>query len=190
MKYVKTLGICSVAVVIATLTQLIEEGKAQYPLRSRPIALEKLTGNHEGCRDLKYLDTGGIETIGIGSTTANCGYIPNRKLTSEEIAIRFNKDMYVAEQCIYKNFNGHLMTQNQFEAMSDFAFNLGCSKISKNKNGTLTKIRKYAIKGDYKNMCNAFLHWTKGRNLKGESVTIKGLLIRRQAEKKWCERND
>lgn len=184
------IGVCSVALVIATLITTQDTGEAQYPLRSRAIALEKLTGYHEGCRTNKYKDTGAIDTIGIGSTTANCGYIPNRELTVKEIALRFNKDVYVAEKCVFDKFDGVNMNQNQFEAMVDFVFNLGCNKASVTKNGNITKIRKYAIQQDYDNMCNAFLEWNKGRNLQGKLIVIKGLQTRRIAEKKWCDSND
>ena len=80
-------GICAVAVVVGTLGSKLEQGTAKYPLRMRPVTIEKLTGYFEGCRTKAYKDTGGISTVGIGSTDAICGKIDlNRTYTIEEIA--------------------------------------------------------------------------------------------------------
>ena len=178
-------GVCSVPMVVAGLFKAINDGSADYPLRVREEFVRDYIGKFEGCRSRSYLDTGGLETVGIGSTHFNCGKIITGKIYSdEEIAKRLNKDLWVAEQCVNKYFNGEMLPQNKFEALVDFTFNLGCTKaIGAVK---MTTIRRYALTGDYTKMCLEQMKWVKGRNLKGELVTIKGLYNRRKEVVQWC----
>jgi len=178
-------AVCSVPTVVGGLFTAINEGTADYPLRVREEFVRDYIGKFEGCRSQSYLDTGGLETVGIGSTHFNCGKIITGKIYSnEEIAKRLNKDLWVAEQCVNKYFNGANLPQNKFEAMVDFTFNLGCTKaIGTTK---MTGIRRYALLGDYKKMCNEQMKWVKGRNKKGELVTIQGLYNRRKEVTEWC----
>lgn len=176
---------CSISVVIAILFNTIQSGEADYQLRTRKVFVENYTAVFEGCRNKSYLDTGGLETVGIGSTHYNCGKIISGKTYSdEEIAKRLNKDLWVAEQCVDRYFDGRNLPQNKYEAMVDFVFNLGCSKaIGTSK---MTGIRKYALLGDYRRMCLEQLKWVKGRDRQGKFITLKGLKKRREEVAKWC----
>ena len=82
-----------------------------------------------------------------------------------------------------------IVSQGQFDALVDFAYNLGASKLV---NSTLWKKLKAK---DYESAANEFLKWNKikvkvknivnGQVVVGfKLVEVKGLTRRRQAEKK------
>ena len=173
--------LCSGSVVIAFMVNNPQLMK--HELRTRPIFIEKVLAKWEGCHQTPYPDTGGLMTNGIGHLCVK-GDGTNRTLTIEEVAQLLNNDLWIAEQCANRYFNGYALPQEKFESLVDFTLNLGCSKaIGATK---MTRIRHYALIGDYGSMCKSFVDWSKGRNLKGELVTIKGLLNRRRDEEKWC----
>lgn len=188
IKKVSTFGaaICSVSVAVTILYNNLNDGNAEYPLRVRKEFVVDVTGKWEGCRFEKYRDTGGIETVGIGTTSNVCGELTKKRYSYDEIAYFFNKGLYQSEQCINKNFKGSNLPQSVYESLVDMAYNNGCSAISNNKSGKLTKIRKLALQGKYKDLCNAYMEWVYGRNIKGEKVVIKGLYNRRLDNKEWC----
>lgn len=180
------LGICSVGAVAGILGERQLHGTLEYPLLYSAEAIEHLTGKWEGCRTKAYKDTGGLWTQGIGHL---CGRLkPTETLTLEQVADLLNKDLYTAEQCVLKRFNGAELTKGQREALTDFAFNVGCAKASSNSNGRMTTIRMYALTGQYDKMCDEFLRWSYGRNEKGEMVRIQGLYNRRLDQQKWCKK--
>ena len=178
------LGVCSVGAVVGIFAERQLSGTLTYPVLYSAEAVEHLTGKWEGCRTKAYRDTGNLWTQGIGHL---CGRLkPTDTMTLEEVAEVLNKDLYQAEQCVLKNFNGSALTQGQREALTDFAFNVGCQKASTNANNRMTKIRTYALTKQYKEMCNSFLDWGYSKNEKGEMVRIQGLYARRLDEQKWC----
>lgn len=178
------LGVCAVGVVASIVMKKQDEGTAKYPLLYSAEAMEHLTGKWEGCRTKAYKDTGGLWTQGIGHL---CGkFQPTEILTLEQVADLFNEDLYKAEQCVLSKFNGNALTQGQREALTDFAFNVGCTKATVSGNGGMTKIRRYALTGQYNAMCNEFLKWSLGRNTDGQLVRIQGLYNRRIDERNWC----
>lgn len=185
-KRVITLGICSVGAVVGIISKQQTDGTLKYPVQYSAEAMEHLTGKWEGCRTKRYKDTGSLDTVGIGHLCDK--YTPTGTLTLEQIAELFNKDIYIAEKCVIDNFNGKYLTKGQREALTDFAFNVGCTKASKNKNGRMTKIRIYALTAQYDKMCDEFLNWSYGRNAKGEMVRIQGLYNRRLDQQKWCKK--
>lgn len=178
------LGVCSVGAVAGIFAERQLSGTLTYPVLYSAEAVEHLTGKWEGCRTKAYKDTGGLWTQGIGHL---CGRLkPTETMTLEQVVDVLNKDLYTAEQCVLKNFNGGKLTQGQREALTDFVFNVGCAKASINSSGKMTKIRAYALTGRYNAMCNEFLSWAYGKNEKGEMVRINGLYARRLDEQKWC----
>lgn len=188
---IKTVGkvgtaICSVAVAVGLMFDKLNNGTADYPLRVTKEFVVNVTGKWEGCRFEKYRDTGGIETVGIGTTSTVCGELTKNRYTYDEIAQFLNKGLHQSEQCINKNFNGANLPQSVYESLVDMAYNNGCTAISNNKSGRLTKIRRYALQGKYKDVCNGYMDWVYGRNYKGEKVRIEGLYKRRLDNKNWC----
>lgn len=178
--------ICSVAVAVGVMYDKLNDGTAEYPLRVSKEFVENVTGKWEGCRFEKYKDTGGIETVGIGTTSTVCGKLTKNRYTYEEIAHFLNKGLYQSELCINRNFNGAKLPQSVYESLVDMAYNNGCTAISNNKGGKLTKIRRFALQGKYVEVCNGYMEWVYGRNAKGEKVRIEGLYNRRLDNKKWC----
>ena len=74
----------------------------------------------EGLKLNKYKDISGVETIGYGHTGTN---LPN-SITKEQ-AIKFlNKDIQEAEKKVNK-YSQYSFTQNQYDALVSFAFNIG-----------------------------------------------------------------
>lgn len=180
------LGICSVGAVAGILSKRAIDGTLAYPMLYSAEAVEHLTGKWEGCRTKAYKDTGGLWTQGIGHL---CGRLkPTDVLTLEQVADLLNEDLYKAEQCVMQRFNGRNLTKGQREALTDFAFNVGCAKASVNSNGRMTRIRTYALTQQYDKMCDEFLKWSYGRNHKGEMVRIQGLYNRRLDQQKWCKK--
>lgn len=182
--------ICSVGIVVGMLFNNMQHGETDYPLRVTPEFVLNVTGKFEGCRFKKYKDGGGIDTFGVGTTSAICGKIEKNEFTYEEIAKWLNKGLWEAEQCVNNNFKGAVLPQRVFESLVDMVYNNGCTAVSNTKNGQLTKIRRYALQQNYPALCNAYMEWVYGRNAKGERVKIKGLYLRRLANKEWCLKND
>lgn len=182
--------VCSVAIAVAMITKDIEQGTAKYPLRVSPEFLVEVVGKFEGCRLTKYKDGGGVDTVGIGTTSAVCGKLNKDVYSYEEIAQFFAKGMWEAEQCVNRYFNGLDMPQRPFESLVDVIYNNGCSAVSNNKNGTMTKIRRYALQKKFDDMCYSYMDWVYGRNKSGEKVRIQGLYNRRLADKNWCLKNE
>ncbi|MDF7662395.1 lysozyme [Erwiniaceae bacterium L1_54_6] len=85
-----------------------------------------LIGNAESCRRDPYVCPAGKLTAGIGSTTAIDG---RHVYSDDEIAAMWVEDVKTAERCVNRNFNGHEMNQNQFDAMTSAAFNMGCLSL-------------------------------------------------------------
>lgn len=177
-------GVCLVSAVVGILVNKFDNNNSKKPLLYSSEAMEHLTGKWEGCRTKAYKDTGGLLTNGIGHL---CTKIQDKgDLTLDQVADLFYDDLYSAEQCVLQNFNGKELTQGQREALTDFVFNVGCGKASVNTNGYLTKIRTYALTGQSNLLCDEFLKWSFGRNIKGELIRIQGLYNRRTDERKWC----
>lgn len=178
---IATVITCSVAAVVTYMTD--NSALFDYKLRTRPVFIEKVLGKWEGCHQTPYADTGGLMTNGVGHLCVK-GDGSNHTLTIEQVAKLLNKDLWIAEQCVNRYFDGHNLPQEKFEAVVDFSFNLGCAKAR--GVAEMTTLRRYALSGNYNAMCNELPKWSKGRNLKGQLVTIKGLYNRRKDVEKWC----
>lgn len=183
-------AVCSIAVVVGMLANKLETNTTEYPLRVTPEFVLNVTGYFEGCRFKKYKDGGGIDTVGVGTTSAVCGKLTKDVYSYDEIVIFFNIGLWQAEQCVNRNFAGEHLPQRVFESLVDMVYNNGCTALSNNKSGTMTKVRKYALQYKFKELCNSYMDWVYGRNSKGEKVVIKGLYNRRLANKQWCLKND
>lgn len=109
----------------------------------------KLTKEFEGCRLLAYADGGGVWTIGHGHTKG----VKKGDLITAEGAQRFLEfDVMDAVDAVNKLVKVQL-TQNEFDALVDFVFNLGVGAFS-----TSTLLRKLN-KGDFEGAVNEFLRW-------------------------------
>jgi lysozyme len=107
----------------------------------------------EGYRNTAYQDTGGVWTIGYGSTRIFGRAVKQGDIVTIEQAVNQLK-LDVASACLSV---GRLvtvpLTQNQFDALVDFVYNLGEDQFKRS-----TLLKKLDIK-DYTGAANEFKRW-------------------------------
>lgn len=162
--------VCGVMTIIALV---VSNGN----VRTNQAGLEVI-GNAEGCRTEPYKCPADVWTDGVGNTY---GVVPGKIKTIEQIADDWEKNILQAEKCVDTNFNGRNMNGNQFSAMTSAAFNMGCASLSKNKDGSMTRIRSVALSGNFVQMCNQLPDWVNAGGVK-----LNGLVNRRDKEKALC----
>ena len=117
-----------------------------------------------------YTDCVGVLTIGYGHTK---GVFKGQHITEQEATELLQQDIAEVERCL-NNININL-TQNQFDALCSFGFNVGTGAFSTNYN-----VGKALREQDFDLLCNSMLSWCHGNN----NEVIPGLLNRRKAEVK------
>ena len=132
--------------------------------------------NFEGFSPTWYKDSKGVWTIGFG----HAGSLSERyniQRINEQTAIKIlQNDLSQAEDIINRLVKIDL-TQNQFDALTSFVFNVGSGNFS---NSTLLKRLN---EGKFEEVINEFLRWNK-ITYKGKKVELKGLTKRREKESK------
>jgi lysozyme len=128
----------------------------------------KLTKQFEGLQLSAYQDQGGIWTIGYGHTARSvCGGLT---ITEEQAEVLLQSDIAGAGAAVNRAV-ANKISQNHFDAMVDFVFNLGPTSLL-----TSTLLRDVNA-GKFAEAAAEFLHWDHCRG-----VVIPGLLRRRTAE--------
>jgi lysozyme len=133
-------------------------------ISDRGLALVKRA---EGLRLDAYLDTGNVPTIGYGSTL---GVHMGMTITPGEAERRLMDD--IGRHDITPYLDNCPTTQNQYDAMTSLAFNIGLDRF----NGS-TVLKRHR-QGNYPRAGDAFLLWCYDNGRK-----IAGLLNRREAER-------
>jgi lysozyme len=133
-----------------------------------PHGLELLK-SFEGCKLVTYYDAVGVPTIGYGSTGKHVRL--GMRITKEQAEKLLIQDLRRFEYAVNTACKEVPTTQNQFDAMVCFSFNVGIGGFLKS---TVLRMHK---KGNYKLAAAAFLMWCKAGG-----KTLKGLLRRRKAE--------
>lgn len=127
----------------------------------------------EGCKLTAYQDSVGVWTIGYGWTQPVDGKSVAKGMT---ITQKKANDLLTEGVAQYEKGVTNLVTvpvnQNQFDALVDFAYNLGVNAL---KGSTL--LRKLNA-GDYAGAANEFPKWNKAGGKE-----LAGLTRRREAEK-------
>lgn len=90
----------------------------------------------EGCILTAYQCAGNVYTIGYGHTGADV--VRGMKITQEMANVFFNSDIQKAEEKVSEYNNRYNWTQNEFDALVSFTFNIG-NIDGLTKNGTRTK---------------------------------------------------
>jgi lysozyme len=126
----------------------------------------QLTKDSEGCRLKAYKDTGGVWTIGYGHTD---GVRPNQVITQATAELLLKHDMEYASKFVEQHAG--TCTQGQFDALSDFVFNVGPTQFLH------STLLKYHLAGQYDKAAAEFPKW-KYDNGK----VIDGLITRRKHE--------
>lgn len=103
----------------------------------------------EGLRLDAYQDQGGVWTVGYGHTI---GVSPDTRITEQEAVFLLKADLETVEKCIANCVSVNL-TQNQYDALCSFVFNLGCIAL---RNSTL--LRKLNA-GDDTGAAEEFQRW-------------------------------
>lgn len=132
-----------------------------------------LTESFEGCKLTAYLDSTGVPTIGYGHTA---GVHLDMTCTQQQAEEWLKQDIQWAAQAV-----DHLvkvpLTQGEFNALTDFTYNLGYGSL---EHSTLLKLLNA---GDYHGAAAEIIKWNKA----GGKVCA-GILRRRQAETVEFER--
>jgi len=128
-----------------------------------------LTKSFEGCKLHSYKDQGGVWTIGYGHTGPEV--VAGLTWTQQQADDALMCDMETAVKGVNTNVKNPDMNQNQFDALTDFAYNLGVVAFAGSM--LLDLFNQGAIAG----AAAQFLRWD---HIKGKVVP--GLLRRRQAE--------
>lgn len=130
----------------------------------------KLITSFEGCKLSAYQDAAGVWTIGFGHTG---GVRPGMVIDSDTAITLFKEDLKRFENNVNKFMPIYHFTQNQFDAMVSYAYNIGSiNKLVDNGKRTLQE-----ISDDIPN-----------HNKAGGKV-LKGLTRRRLAEKELFDKD-
>lgn len=134
----------------------------------------------EGLRLEAYLDDGyKIPTIGYGTTRINNRTVPMGLTISEAQAEKYLKDDLEKFEKIVNEQVGVSLTQNQFDALVSFTYNLGGHNLAS------STLLKKLNSGDYEGAANEFSRWVFANGIK-----LRGLERRRKAEKEMFLKED
>lgn len=131
-------------------------------------ALLDLLESFEGCELKAYQDNGGVWTIGYGHTK---DVYPGMWITLQQAENFADQDLSLAESYVNAFVYAEL-SQNEFDALVDFVFNLGAENF---RQSTMLSLLN---EGDYRAAADQFARWDRCKG-----VILAGLLRRRLAEK-------
>lgn len=128
----------------------------------------------EGFSDKPYLDSAGIPTIGYGSTYYEHGtrVTMNDVKISQFQATTLLHNLVVAFERAVDSYTRDDITQNQFDALTCFAYNVGTNALRKS-----TLLKLVNANPNDPNIAAQFLRWNKV-----DGKANKGLTNRRQKE--------
>jgi lysozyme len=133
---------------------------------------KSLIKEFEGFRATAYLCPAGVWTVGYGTTRINGKSVKEHtKITTQEADDLLEQDLKRFEDGIKKLVSVEL-TQNQFDALVSFVYNLGIGSLQKS-----TLLKKLNA-GHFEEAANEFLKWDKADGKK-----LSGLTRRRTAER-------
>lgn len=125
--------------------------------------------DHEGLRLTAYKDGGGVWTIGYGHTGSDVREGLTIPLSEAERLL--TRDLRTAEWHVTRLVQVKL-TQNQFDALVSFVYNVGGDAFEKS-----TMLRLLNA-GEYEGSANQFLRWNKDNG-----KVVDGLTNRRRKER-------
>lgn len=118
----------------------------------------------EGLRLKPYLDTQGVPTIAMGNTY----YLDGKKVTMQDKPLTI-REAYKLGRVVSDNFAKQVnqlltkeVTQNQFNALVSLAYNIGINAFRKS-----TVLKRVNVNPNDPTIKNAFMMWTKNRELIG-----------------------
>ena len=135
-------------------------------MKSSELLLNKII-DFEGCKLTAYKCPAGVWTIGVGHTK---GVKQGQTITKAQAMSLLKGDLLPCEN--YVNNLGVCKTQGQFDALVDFAFNLGTAAL-----GRSTLLKYIRAKKPEQYIREEFAKWVNSKGMR-----LKGLVIRRQWE--------
>lgn len=130
----------------------------------------------EGLSAKAYRCPAGILTIGYGHTF---NVTKDMKITQKEAELLLLSDLSYFEKDVTNLLNNCSCTQSQFDALVCFAFNIGVNALAAS-----TLLKKFKA-GDIRGAADEFLKWNKATSPDTyKKIEIKGLTLRRQAERR------
>ena len=135
-------------------------------MKSSELLINKII-EFEGCKLTAYKCPAGVWTIGVGHTK---GVKQGQTITKAQAMTLLKGDLLPCEN--YVNNLGVCKTQGQFDALVDFAFNLGTAALGRS---TLLKYIRQDKPEQY--IRGEFAKWVNSKGMR-----LKGLVIRRQWE--------
>ena len=135
-------------------------------MKSSELLLNKII-DFEGCKLTAYKCPAGVWTIGVGHTK---GVKQGQTITEAQAMALLKGDLLPCEN--YVNNLGVCKTQGQFDALVDFAFNLGTAAL-----GRSTLLKYIRAKKPEQYIREEFAKWVNSKGMR-----LKGLVIRRQWE--------
>ena len=135
-------------------------------MKSSELLLNKII-DFEGCKLTAYKCPAGVWTIGVGHTK---GVKQGQTITEAQAMTLLKGDLLPCEN--YVNNLGVCKTQGQFDALVDFAFNLGTAAL-----GRSTLLKYIRAKKPEQYIREEFAKWVNSKGMR-----LKGLVIRRQWE--------
>ena len=127
-----------------------------------------LTKKFEGLRLSAYADQVGVWTIGYGHT--GLGVHAGLTITQDQADAFLASDVAGSVACVNRLVTSDI-NQNQFDALVDFVFNLGCASLAS------STLLRFVNSGDFADAADQFQRWDHAGG-----VVVPGLLQRRQAE--------
>ena len=135
-------------------------------MKSSELLLNKII-DFEGCKLTAYKCPAGVWTIGVGHTK---GVKQGQTITEAQAMSLLKGDLLPCEN--YVNNLGVCKTQGEFDAIVDFAFNLGTAAL-----GRSTLLKYIRAKKPEQYIREEFAKWVNSKGMR-----LKGLVIRRQWE--------
>jgi lysozyme len=133
---------------------------------------KSLIKEFEGFRAVAYLCPAGVWTVGYGTTRINGVAVTSKtKVTTDEADAFLEQDLQLFEDGVNHNVTVQL-TQNQFDALICFVYNLGVGSLKK------STLLKRVNAGKFAEAADEFLKWDKANGKK-----LPGLTRRRKAER-------
>lgn len=130
----------------------------------------------EGLRLTSYQDSVGVWTIGWGHTGREVK--AGQTITKEQAVSLLETDLGKFERGVEAAVKVPL-TQNQFDALVCFTYNVGFGEVKRNISGLLTStLLRLLNSGDYAGAAGQFPRWNKAGG-----VVLPGLTKRRNAER-------
>jgi len=144
-------------------------------LISKKVSAAKLIAQFEGLRLKAYRDTGGIWTIGYGSTKDPYTGVSVKEgdAISKETALDWlNKDIKQRQVAIRKLVKVPV-TANQLAALTSLAYNIGLGAFQRS-----TLLRLLNQKAPIQQVADQFLRWNKVNNQEVKGLTNRRILER------------